>query len=149
MKHERIKKQEVELRAYIETVMSKWNEYLTQNFSQDDELISATQDLGNIIALENTLHNRIYDTAGNIQSLDMSGSSLLLTDINKMNGDMSHVNTVLQNIITSYSTGNTLSSLNDRLATAYKTQLLAYRADFTKLLEERLNTVMLEETKSY
>jgi len=32
MKQERLKKQEVELRAYIETIMSKWNEYLTQNF---------------------------------------------------------------------------------------------------------------------
>jgi len=75
----------------------------------------------------------------------MSGSSLLLTDINKMNGDMGHINTILQNIIASYSTGNVLSSLNDRLITAYQTELTVYRADFTKLLEERLNTTLLEE----
>jgi len=29
---ERIKKQETELRAYIEDIMNKWNEYLAKNF---------------------------------------------------------------------------------------------------------------------
>lgn len=145
MKQERLKKQEVELRAYIETIMSKWHEYLTQNFSQDDDLMSATKDLENTLARANSLHTRIYDTAGNIQSLDMSGSSLLLIDINKMNGDMTHINTVLQNIITTYNSGNTLSTLGDKLITAYQTELTAYRADFTKLLEDKLNTALLTE----
>ncbi len=145
MKQERLKKQEVELRAYIENIMSKWHEYLTQNFSQDDDLMSATKDLENALVQENSLHNRIYDTAGNIQSLDMSGSSLLLTDINKMNADMAHTNAVLTSIIATYNSGNTLSTLGDKLVIAYQTELTAYRADFTKLLEERLNTALLSE----
>ncbi len=32
MVQERLKKQETELRAYVEDIMSKWNEYLRKNF---------------------------------------------------------------------------------------------------------------------
>ncbi len=32
MAQERIKKQETELRAYIEDIMSKWNEFLVSNY---------------------------------------------------------------------------------------------------------------------
>lgn len=62
-----------------------------------------------------------------------------------MNRDMIYITNILSSLIITYSTGNTLSSLNDQLITAYQTELTTYRADFTKLLEERLNTVLLEE----
>ncbi len=142
---ERIKKQEWELRAYIEDIMSKWNEHLKKNFSQDDELIDATKDLENIITTEKTLHSHIYDTTGNIQSLDMSGSSMILGDITKIDSGIANINAVLSSLIATYGTGNTLNSLNDKLIASYNSELLVYRTDFTKLLEGKLNTALLEE----
>ncbi|MDD2916745.1 MAG: hypothetical protein PHH70_02780, partial [Candidatus Gracilibacteria bacterium] len=142
---ERLKKQETELRAYIEDIMNKWNEYLDKNFGQDEELIRITKDVENAIILEKSLHSRIYDSTGNIQSLDISGSGSLLADISKLDSQLWSVNSVLGGIMTAYSTGNTLSVLNDKLIAGYKTELLAYRANFTQLLETRLNNSLLEE----
>lgn len=87
----------------------------------------------------------MYDTAGNIRSLDMSGSSVLLGDITKIDSGMTNSTVVLDSLIARYSTGNTLASLNDKLTASYKTELASYRADFTKLLESKLNTALLEE----
>lgn len=75
----------------------------------------------------------------------MSGSSLFIADITKLDSSLMNTNIVLASLINSYSTGNTLSSLNDKLITSYNKELLTYRADFTKLLEEKLNTALLEE----
>lgn len=144
MAQDRIRKQETELRAYIEDIMSKWNEHLRKNFSQDDELIDTTKDLGNILTLEKTLHDRVYDTTGNIRSLDMSGS-LLLADISKMDSSITNIHTTLASLISTYNTGTTLSSLNDKLIASYIAELTSYRADFTKLLEGKLNNALLEE----
>ena len=62
-----------------------------------------------------------------------------------MNSNIANINTLLGSLIATYSTGNTLSSLNDKLLESYKTELVSYRADFTKLLEEKLQTALLEE----
>ena len=107
--------------------------------------MDATKDLQNVITLEKSLHNNVYDSAGNIQSLDMSGSSLLLGDIAKIDSGMANVTMVLGSIIAAYNTGNTLAALNDKLTGSYGKELALYRADFTELLEGKLNTALLEE----
>ncbi len=101
---ERIKKHETELRAYIEDIMSKWNEHLKKNFGQDDELVDATKDFENIITLEKSLHNRIYDTTGSFQPLDISGSSALVSEMTKLDAGMSNVNGILSLLISTYGT---------------------------------------------
>ncbi len=115
--------------------MSKWNEYLTKSFSQDDELIKITRDVENIIALEKSLHAKIYDGTGNIKILSTSGSSVLLSEMIALDGNIKNANALLAVLLSTYRTGNTLASLNDKLTLAYKTELMKYRADFTKLLE--------------
>lgn len=143
--HDRLKRQETELRAYIEDIMSKWGEYLKQNFSQDDNLLYASKDAENIIISEKALRSRIYDENGNIRTLDMTGSSAMIADITKIDSNLTSNAAILDALIWLYGTGNTLSSLNDALINAYIKELTTYRADFTKLLEERLNTALLEE----
>lgn len=108
-------------------------------------MIAAIKDLENAITLEKTLHGNIYDISGNIRSLDISGSGTILQDIAKTDANLAHNSVVIGSLISLYGSGNTLSLLNDRLTESYMTELTAYRADFTKLLEERLNTAILEE----
>ncbi len=106
--------------------------------------MDVTKDMENAITLEKALHNRVYDTAGNIQSLEMSGSTIL-TDMTKLDSRLWSTNSVLAGIIATYSSGNTLGSLSDKLLSSYKTELFAYRSDFTTLLEKKLGTSLLEE----
>lgn len=111
--------------------------------------MDATKDLDNVITLEKTLHSRVYDSAGNIRSLDMSGNTLLLGDIAKADSGMANSAVILGSLIASYSTGNTLASLNDKLIASYSGELATYRADFTKLLNGKLNTALLEEKNHF
>lgn len=107
-------------------------------------MVDATKDLDNVITLEKTLHGRVYDSTGNIQSVDMSGSTLL-GDIAKVDSSITNSATVLGSLIAAYSTGNVLTSLNDKLIASYSGELATYRTDFTKLLNGKLNTALLEE----
>lgn len=143
--NERLKKQETELRTYAETIMNRWTEYLNKNFSDDNDLLYAKRDAENIITTEKNLRERIYDTDGNIRSLDITESGSLLSDIHKTYASLVAITTSLDTITNSYGTGNTLSTLNDRLYKGYLSEVAIYRADFTKFLNDRYNTTLLSE----
>ena len=100
--------------------------------------------MNNAIATEKTLRNQVYDTSGNIKSLEISGSTLL-KEIESTNIKITNISNTLDSLIAKYNSGSTLSTLNDKLISSYKTELLGYRADFTKLLQEKLSNSLLEE----
>lgn len=137
----RLKSREKELRAYVDSQMTKWNESINKSFSQDNDLVYVSRDVANMLATDKNLTARMYDDAGNIRDIDRSGS--LLSDM--MTFDASIQSASLDGLIATYSTGNVLSSLLDGLNTSYRTNLLLYRNDLTKLLQDTLNTVSLEE----
>ena len=74
----------------------------------------------------------------------MSGSTLI-ADMSKLDSNLWSTNSVLGGIIATYSSGNVLGSLSDKLLSSYKAQLVAYRSDLTTLLTTKLNTSLLEE----
>lgn len=143
--NERLKKQETELRTYAETIMNRWTEYLNKNFSDDNDLLYAKRDAENIITTEKNLRERIYDTDGNIRSLDITESGSLLADIHKTYTSLMAVITSLDAINNNYGTGNTLSTLNDRLYKGYLSEVAIYRDDFTKFLNDRYTATLLSE----
>lgn len=141
----KLKAQEPELRAYVEDIMSKWGEYLNKNFGQDDELIYIGKDAVNLLTSEKELRSQIYDEAGSIRSLDIAVGTGMLLSMTKIEGGLMNSTNRIDSLIRTYGSGNVLASLGDGLQASYKTQLSLYRSDFTKLLEEKLRTISLEE----
>lgn len=145
LQKDRLKAQETNLRAYLEDIMSKWNEYLATSFSQDSTILTQSLENKNLLTVDSALRAGVYDDNGNIRSLDMSGSTVLITNIRKLSSDFSSAAGSVTLLSTTYGSGNTLASVRSDLNAQYRKKLMEYQTLLGTYLTDRLNTALLSE----